>query len=57
MQKMSPALQLVAYKMETTTHVQRKVWDVDDDYLIIEVQVDESEFKKGDKVKVVIEKV
>ena len=44
-------------KMETTTHVQKRIWDRDDTYLVIEVQVDELEFKKGDEVKVTIEKV
>ena len=43
--------------METTTHVQKRIWDRDDTYLVIEVQVDELEFKKGDEVKVTIDKV
>ena len=44
-------------KMETTTYIQKRIWDRDDDYLVIEVQVDELKFKKGDEVKVTIEKV
>ena len=44
-------------KMKTTTHVQKRTWDRDDTYLVIEVQVDSSEFKNGDEVKVTIEKV
>ena len=37
------------------THVQSKMWDIDDEYLIVEVQV--SNFKRGDKVRVVVEKI
>ena len=43
--------------METTTYIQKRIWDREDDYLVIEVQVDELEFKKGDEVKVTIKKV
>lgn len=35
------------------TRVQRKVWDVDDEYFVVEVQV--SNFKRGEKVRVTVE--
>lgn len=35
------------------TRVQSKMWDIDDEYLIVEVQV--SNFKRGDKIKVTVE--
>lgn len=35
------------------TRVQSKMWDIDDEYLIVEVQV--SNFKRGDKVTVTVE--
>ncbi len=38
--------------------VQKKIWDVDDTYLTVEVQLNvacfEDGFKQGDKVKVVV---
>ena len=37
------------------TRVQSKMWDIDDEYLIVEVQV--SNFRRGDKVRVVIETI
>ena len=43
--------------METTTQVQKRRWDIDDEYLVVEAQVDSSEFKSGDEVKVTIEKI
>jgi hypothetical protein len=36
--------------------VQEKVWGPNDTYLTVEVQVDSSRFKDGEKVKVTIEK-
>jgi hypothetical protein len=35
--------------------VMRQEWDVDDDYLTVEVQVMEPEFQQGDRVKVTVE--
>ena len=40
-----------------TGHVKNNVWGPDDEYLTVEVQVDGSKFKKGDAVKVTIEKL
>jgi len=37
--------------------VQMKVWGPDDTYLTVEVQVDSSHFKDGERVKVTIEKL
>ena len=37
------------------SYVKNNVWDIDDEYLTVEVQVDN--FKRGDKVRVVIEKM
>lgn len=39
------------------TTVKKNTWGIDDEYLIIEVQVDSSEFKAGETVNVIIEKV
>ena len=39
------------------TSVKRKVWGFEDEYFVVEAQVDGSEFKAGDKVKVTIEKI
>jgi len=36
------------------TRVTKKIWGPDDDYLVIEPQVDECELKDGDKVVTVI---
>lgn len=43
--------------METTAHVQKRRWDINDEYLVVEAQLDSSEFKSGDKVKITIEKI
>jgi hypothetical protein len=38
--------------------VEKRVWDVDDEYLVIpEIQVYCDEFKAGDRVRVIIEKI
>lgn len=39
------------------TTVEEKRWGHDDYYNIITVQVDASKFKKGDRVKITIEKI
>ena len=45
-------------KTEETGTVKEKIWGPDDTYLVVEVQVfEETGFKKGDTVKVTIEKV
>ena len=36
--------------------VVEKVWGPDDTYLTVEVQVDSSQFKRGDKVEVMVRK-
>lgn len=38
------------------TFVQKKIWDVGDTYIVAEVQVS-SDFKEGDKVRVIVEKM
>lgn len=42
-------------KESTISYVKNNVWGIDDEYLTVEVQV--SKFKRGDKVKVTVEKV
>ena len=37
-------------------YVKTKRWDFDDEYLIVEVQVSSENFKRGDIVKVTVEK-
>ena len=37
------------------TYVKNNVWGIDDEYLTVEVQVDK--FRRGDKVKVTVEKM
>lgn len=39
------------------SHVKEKIWEHDDTYLVVEVQVPGSKFKKNDKVQVVVEKL
>lgn len=41
---------------KTTGLVQEKIWDINDTYLTVEVQVDGGGFKSGDRVKVTVEK-
>lgn len=43
-------------KIEKTTIVKERHWGPDDDYLVVEVQVDELDVKKGEKVTVTVEK-
>lgn len=38
-------------------YVQKKVWDLGDEYFILEVQVDSSKFKRGERVKVTVESI
>lgn len=40
-----------------TSYVEKKVWDQDDEYLTVTVQVDSSKFKRGDSVKVTVDKI
>lgn len=40
----------------TNSTVVEKIWDIDDTYLVVEVQVDDNKFKKGDNVQVIITK-
>lgn len=35
--------------------IEQRSWGFDDEYLILQVQVSSTDFKKGDKVKVTIE--
>jgi hypothetical protein len=44
-------------KQITEGVVEERVWDHDDTYLVVEVQVDEAAFRKGDKVKITIQKI
>ena len=44
-------------KHETTGYVYKKCWDHDDYYSTVEVQVDSSMFKNGQKVKVTVEEM
>ncbi len=39
------------------TYIRSRQWDVDDSYLVVEVQVDSDVFKRNDKVTVTIEHV
>ena len=41
----------------STSHVQNNVWGSGDEYLTVTVQVDSSKFKRGDLVKVTIDKL
>lgn len=43
--------------MKTTARVKNNVWDVDDEYLTVEVQVSSLDFKAGQRVRVSIEKL
>ncbi len=36
--------------------IQKRTCDINDTYLVAEVQVDSSKFKEGDKVRVIVEK-
>lgn len=40
-----------------TGRVKNNIWGHDDEYLTVEVQVDSLKFKRGDSVKVTIEKL
>ena len=40
-----------------TSYVKNNVWGPGDEYLTVEVQVDSSKFKRGDRVKVTIESI
>lgn len=44
-------------KEVTVATVDERIWDVDDTYLSITVQVDAQLFKKGEKVNVTIESI
>ena len=37
-------------------YVKNLVYGIDDEYLTVEVQVSSSKFKRGDKVKITVEK-
>lgn len=39
-----------------TSYVKNNVWGPDDEYLTVTVQVDSLKFKKGDVVKVTVDK-
>ena len=40
-----------------TSYVKNNVWELGDEYLTVEVQVDSSKFKRGDLVKVTVDKL
>ena len=40
-----------------TSYVKNNVWEPGDKYLTVEVQVDSSKFKRGDLVKVTVDKL
>ena len=40
-----------------TSYVKNNVWGPDDEYLTVTVQVDSSKFKRGDLVKVTVDKL
>ena len=40
-----------------TSYVNKNVWSQDDEYLTVTVQVDSAKFKRGDRVKVTVDKL
>ena len=41
----------------STSYVKNNTWGIDDEYLTVDVQIDSSKFKRGDRVKVTIESI
>jgi len=46
----------MAAEMKTTTTVKRRIWNMDDEYNVVEVQVMEP-FKEGNKVEVTVRRI
>lgn len=44
-------------QQQSTSHVKNNAWGPGDEYLTVEVQVDSSKFKRGDLVKVTVDKL
>ena len=44
-------------QQQCLTTVRLKVWDINDTYLTVDVQIDSAKFKAGDTVKVTVEKI
>ena len=44
-------------QQQSTSYVKNNVWGPGDEYLTVEVQVDSSKFKRGDDVKITVEKL
>lgn len=41
----------------STGYVKNNTWGIDDEYLTVDIQVDSSKFKRGDRVIVTIDKL
>ena len=50
-------MEIVKMQQIITSYVNKNTWGPDDEYLTVTVSVDSSKFKRGDLVKVIVDKL